>query len=188
MLKRSFVFMSFLLSAHTLDGHIAVGKVDRLRTGVLHRHRQAAPLGNVHVGGDKDIEIVLHGGRRNRSHCTCQRLSVDCQSSSDRAQRAAGRDGDVSAKGHAESRLTLIRKTAKRHLPAAFAVYDTGLACNGGFRKRDILPDRDRNDVGIHVFSQNNHSFQNTAAELLPRRVGVSISTGLNSSGFPNSW
>ena len=29
---------------------------------------------------------------------------------------------------------------------------------------------------------------KNTAAELLPRRIGVSISTGLNSSEIPNSW
>ena len=56
--------MLILLSLNSLNGQIAVGKVDRLRTGVLHGDRQAAALWYAHLRGNVDIEIVFHGSRR----------------------------------------------------------------------------------------------------------------------------
>mgnify|MGYP000687574706 CR=1 FL=1 len=94
---------------------------------------------------------------------------------------------EVSAEGHAEPCLTLVCQAAQEHLPAALAVYDAGLARNGSFRQRHILSGRYGNNVGIYVFSQNTHSFQNADGGAIAPPP-FNISPELNNFRFGNRF
>ena len=72
-------------------------------------------------------------------------------------------------------------------VPAALAVYDAGLARNGSFRQRHILSGRYGNNVGIYVFSQNTHSFQNADGGAIAPPP-FNISPELNNFRFGNRF